>query len=42
MFDVTNRDSFTNVFNWLEEAREAGHDYMTFMLVGNKVDLDDE
>ncbi|CAG9330568.1 unnamed protein product [Blepharisma stoltei] len=40
LYDVTNRDSFTNIERWLAEAKtNANHD-ITVILVGNKVDLE--
>jgi Ras-related protein Rab-11A len=39
---VTKRTSFENLQKWLEEMRENAYSKMTIILVGNKVDLEDE
>jgi len=39
MFDITNKDSFLNVYRWLSEIREQGSTYVSIVLVGNKTDL---
>ncbi|KAK5887743.1 hypothetical protein CesoFtcFv8_016321 [Champsocephalus esox] len=41
LFDITNRRSFTNVHNWLEEAQSHVQPHnIVFLLVGHKCDLD--
>ena len=42
VFDVTNRESFTNLSVWLEEAQSqhAGSHKPVFILIGNKADQD--
>ena len=41
MYDISNRESFEHVRDWLEEARHSIEDEdIVFMLVGHKVDLD--
>eukprot|EP01100_Stratorugosa_tubuloviscum_P011810 TRINITY_DN5365_c0_g3_i1.p1 TRINITY_DN5365_c0_g3~~TRINITY_DN5365_c0_g3_i1.p1 ORF type:complete len:212 (+),score=104.63 TRINITY_DN5365_c0_g3_i1:111-746(+) len=40
VYDVTRRDTFNHVTNWLAEVREHSNNNMTIMLVGNKSDLD--
>lgn len=40
MYDVTRRDSFSHLTNWLNDASEFGNPDMSVMLVGNKCDLD--
>ena len=42
VYDVTKRTSFENLQKWLEEMRENAYSKMTIILIGNKVDLDDE
>lgn len=39
VYDITRRDTFTHLGNWLEEARQNGNPAMTIMLIGNKTDL---
>lgn len=41
MFDITNRRSFQNVHDWLEEARSHVQPHsIVFLLVGHKCDLE--
>ena len=40
VFDLTNRHSFDNVQEWLNDARSNCNTPITVMLVGNKVDLE--
>ncbi|KAI9548208.1 Ras- protein Rab-39B [Dissostichus eleginoides] len=41
LFDITNRRSFTNVHNWLEEAQSHVQPHnIVFLLVGHKCDLE--
>eukprot|EP01017_Pseudomicrothorax_dubius_P038154 TRINITY_DN5679_c0_g2_i6.p1 TRINITY_DN5679_c0_g2~~TRINITY_DN5679_c0_g2_i6.p1 ORF type:complete len:223 (+),score=59.83 TRINITY_DN5679_c0_g2_i6:67-735(+) len=42
VYDITRRESFNHISRWLEEARQNGNPYMTFILVGNKCDLESE
>jgi Ras-related protein Rab-2A len=39
---VTNKDSFENIANWLDEARINGNPEMVLCLVANKCDLEDQ
>lgn len=39
VYDITARDSFEAISNWLEECRVNGNSEMTLVLVGNKTDL---
>lgn len=41
-FDVTNQLSFTNVKTWLESIYQHADPSITKVLVGNKIDLEDE
>ena len=41
VYDVTDRETFENVKNWLEEARVNANPELVIMLCGNKVDKDD-
>ncbi len=38
MYDVTNRRSFDNVKNWVEQIREEVSNKVSIILVGNKID----
>ena len=38
VYDITCKESFTNVSKWLEEARNNGPPGLSYMLVGNKSD----
>lgn len=40
VYDITRRESFNHLGQWLEEARENGNPFMTIMLIGNKSDLE--
>jgi Ras-related protein Rab-2A len=42
VYDVTKRDSFEHLSRWIEEAHTNGNKGMAIMLIGNKVDLDEE
>jgi len=39
VYDITRRDTFANIPNWLEELRHSAQPDVAIMLVGNKVDL---
>ena len=39
MYDITRRETFTQLTKWLTEARENGSSNMVIMLIGNKSDL---
>lgn len=40
VYDITRRDTFTNLQRWLDEARCNSNPEMVILLVGNKADLD--
>lgn len=40
VYDITRRDTFTHVKNWLEEVKVNGNPHMEILLVGNKNDLE--
>ncbi|KAM3138547.1 hypothetical protein pb186bvf_009299 [Paramecium bursaria] len=40
VYDVTRRDTFNHVQDWLNEARQNGNPTMTIILVGNKADME--
>jgi len=42
VFDVTKRDSFDSVRNWIEQLREHTEKNIVIVIVGNKIDLDKE
>ena len=42
VYDITKRNSFENLIKWLEEMRENTHNKMSIILIGNKVDLQEE
>ena len=42
VYDITNRDTFNNVVNWLEECKNNGPSTISLVLVGNKEDLGDK
>ena len=41
-FDITNEDSFKNVRKWMESIYEHADPNICKVMVGNKIDLEDE
>ena len=39
VYDITSRETFEAVGNWLEECKVNGNPEMTLILIGNKTDL---
>lgn len=42
VYDITKRRTFNAVKKWLDEARFNGHPKMSYILIGNKADLENE
>jgi len=42
VYDVTRRQTFNHITSWLTDARNLTNPQTVMMLVGNKVDLDDQ
>ena len=42
MYDITNRKSFENLQKTLETAKQAVNGNVSFVIVGNKMDMTDE
>ena len=42
VYDITNRESFSNINKWLDETKAYSHDKITSFLVGNKSDLENK
>lgn len=42
MYDITNRETFNALSNWLSDARTLASPNIIILLVGNKKDLDAE
>ena len=42
VYDITNRDSFEHVQNWIEDVRNQSPKTVLIILVGNKIDLEDQ
>ncbi|XP_055356585.1 ras-related protein Rab-2A [Paramacrobiotus metropolitanus] len=40
VYDITRRDTFDHLTNWLEDARQHSSSNMVIMLIGNKCDLE--
>jgi len=40
VYDITRRETFNHLTNWLEDAKTHANSNMTIILVGNKSDLD--
>ena len=39
VYDVTSKDSFDSISNWMEECKIHGNPEITLILIGNKIDL---
>ena len=39
VFDITNRESFQNIENWVEETRTCASSNIVIIIIGNKSDL---
>ena len=42
VYDITSRESFNALSNWLTDARTLASPAIVILLVGNKKDLEDE
>ena len=42
VYDISSRESFNNLANWLTDARTLASPAIVIVLVGNKKDLEDE
>ena len=42
VYDITNKESFNNVSNWIQDCRNQSPKTIFMVLVGNKCDLDDK
>ena len=42
VYDITRRDSFIHVNEWLEEVRNNSSKNIIIILIGNKKDLEDK
>ncbi|CAK86696.1 unnamed protein product (macronuclear) [Paramecium tetraurelia] len=42
VFDITNRQSFHNIVRWYNEILDCAHEYVDIVIVGNKIDLENE
>ena len=42
IYDITNRESFENVENWINQIQEEVSEKVCIVLVGNKIDLEDK
>ena len=40
-YDITDRESFSNIENWMNEVEKHASDNISRILVGNKSDMDD-
>ena len=40
VYDITERESFNDVSNWIEECKNNGPSTISLVLVGNKIDLE--
>lgn len=42
VFDLTNRNSFSNLSKWLKDFKDSGPEDATIIIVANKIDLEAE
>ncbi|KXN90058.1 Ras-related protein Rab-4A [Leucoagaricus sp. SymC.cos] len=42
VYDITNRESFTNLDRWLADARALASSHLVVVLVGNKLDREED
>jgi GTPase SAR1 family protein len=42
VYDITKKDSFTSIKNWLSEVKNYAEPDLTVIAIGNKVDLEEE
>lgn len=42
MYDITSQESFTHVRYWLDCLQDAGSDEVAILLLGNKMDCEEE
>ena len=42
VYDITNKESFQNVFMWGKEIKDKSEDSKPIILIGNKMDLEDK
>jgi len=42
VYDITKKDTFKSIANWLEECKSQSPKTISMVLVGNKVDLDEK
>ena len=42
VYDVTNRESFRNIEEWLKVLRNSRSDEYSLIIIGNKIDLSDQ
>lgn len=42
VYDITSKNSFAHLKDWLDEARDNGPETMIFLVIGNKIDSEDD
>jgi len=42
VYDISRKESFTNISKWLEEAKSFSNPHIVLVLVGNKSDLQEQ
>ena len=42
LFDITNKDSYNNIKTWIDLIKEVGGKKLPILIVGNKIDLEEE
>lgn len=43
VYDITQRESFRNIMRWFEDVKTySNHENITYILIGNKTDLESQ
>jgi len=42
VYDITNKQSFENIKNWIEDCKKHSPKTLLLILIGNKIDLEDQ
>jgi Ras-related protein Rab-2A len=42
VYDITNRESFNNIVNWIEDVHNQSPKTISIVLIGNKIDLENK
>ena len=42
VYDITRKETFDNIVSWLQEVKDNGSKNVLMVLIGNKLDLEEE